>query len=97
MLVPINDIFLFHNMRDKDKVKEIDAIWNTVLIVANDHVDKMVMNPSYGTWTKNRDMLSVWTNDSVRRTESVEKHAAAETLKNWDDDKTIFHLLSKLR
>ena len=57
MLVPINDVFLFHNLREKYGETLMCPIALTVLIVSDDHVNNTVMNPSFGTWMNNRDEL----------------------------------------
>ena len=43
-----------------------------LLVVADDHAGKTVINTSSGTWKKNRDELPSWANESGDRMESVE-------------------------
>ena len=82
VIVPISDIDLFHDLIEQDGETVINPIALTVLIVADGEVDKTVMNPSSGTWTKKRDVLPAWIKESVRRMESEENHIAAEMTKN---------------
>ena len=71
MLLPIIDTLLFHNPQEQDGSTAMHLIEITVLIVTDDHVCKTVMNPSSGTWMKNRDDISAWIKESVGRLESV--------------------------
>ena len=77
-------------MREKDGTTLIRPISLTVLIVADDHVNKKIMNPSSGTWISNRDVLPAWIKDIVKIMESVENKTAVEMVINWDDDNNEF-------
>ena len=58
-----------------------------IIIVIDDHVDNTVVNPSFGTWMKKRDVISVLPKEIDDRIESVKKHGVAEIVNNWDDNK----------
>ena len=83
--VPIGDMRLFKNLREKYGSCMVNPIAITVLVVAKDYVDENVVNTSKETWIKGRDILLTWMKGRVRHLDSVEKIAAADLIMNWDD------------
>ena len=76
IFVPFSDMWLFHDLREKDRASIVNPVALTVLIATDDYVGKKVLNPGLRTWVKGRDTLLAWLKDNGHNMYPLDKNTA---------------------
>ena len=82
LLAPVYDSSLFNGICKKEGEPILNPIALIVIVITDNYINKMALNPGSGTWTKKRDELPVWLKLSAVLIELVEPHTTADLIKN---------------